>query len=87
MVKPSRVLVRMYYCMRRYNCSIRDLHESANNIIKSFVFHLFDENMHCAANCLFELIMIKTNRLCIGLNDDLFSYDELQTIIDFVCTF
>jgi len=47
------------FCMRRYNCSIRDLSESANNITKSFVFRLFDENMHCTANFLFELIMIK----------------------------
>jgi len=47
------------FCMRRYNCSIRDLRESANNIIKSFTFRLFDENMHCTANFLFELIMIK----------------------------
>jgi len=38
--------------------------------------------MHCTANFLFELIMIKNNRLYIGLNDDLFSYDELQTMID-----
>jgi len=30
--------------------------------------------------------MMKNNRLYIGLNDDLFSYDELQTMIDFVCT-
>jgi len=72
--------------MRRYNCSIRDLSESVNNIIKSFVFRLFDENMHCTANFLFKLIMIKNNRLYIGLYDDLFSYDELQTMIDFVCT-
>jgi len=74
------------FCMRRYTRSIHDLSESANNIIKSFVFRFFDENMHCTANFLFELIMIKNNRLRIGLNDDLFSYDELQTIIDFVCT-
>jgi len=73
--------------MRHYNCSIRDLPEFANNIIKLFVFRLFDENMHCTANFLFELIMIEHNRLCIGLNDDLFSYDELQTMIDFICTF
>jgi len=73
--------------MRRYNCSIRDLRESANSIIKSFVFCLFDENMHCTAIFLFELIMIQNNRLCIGLNDDFFSYDEFQTMIDFVCTF
>jgi len=74
------------FCMRRYNCCIRDFSESTNNIIKSFVFHLFDENMHCTANFSFELIMMKNNRLCIGLNDDLFSYEELQTMIDFVCT-
>jgi len=73
--------------MRRYNCSIRDLRESANIIVKSFVFRLFDEKMHCTANFLFELITIKNNRLSIGLNDDLFSYDGLQTTIDFVCTF
>jgi len=34
--------------------------------------------------------MIKYNQfaisLCIGLNDDLFSYDELHTMIDFACT-
>jgi len=63
------------FCMRRYNCCIRDLSESTNNIIESFVFRLFGENMHCTANFLFELIMIKNNRLCIGLKDDLFSYD------------
>jgi len=89
MVKPCRVLVIMYYfvCVVIIALYIRDLCESANNIINSFVFRLFDENMHCTANFLFELIMIKNNRLCIGLNDDLFSYDELQTNIDFVCTF
>jgi len=75
------------FCMRRYNCSIRDLCESTIDIIESFVFRLFDENLHCTANFLFELIMIKNNRLYIGLNDDLFSYDELQTMIDFICTF
>jgi len=47
------------FCKRRYNCCIRDLSESANNIIKSLFFRLFDENMHCTANFLFELIMIK----------------------------
>jgi len=73
--------------MRRYLCSIRDLRESANNIIKSFVFRLFDDNMHCAANFVFELIMIRNNSLCIGLTDDLCSYDELQTVVDVVCTF
>jgi len=74
------------FCMRPYNCRILDLSESANNIIKSLVFNLYDENMHFTANFLFELIMIKNNRLCKGLNDDLFSYDELQTMIDFACT-
>jgi len=75
--------------MCHYYCSIRDLHESANNIIKSFVFRLFDENMHRTANFLFELTMMKNNRLCIGLNDDLFFSDDdkLQPMIDFVCTF
>jgi len=43
--------------------------------------------MHCIANFVFKITMIKNNRLYIGLNDDLFSYDELQTMIDFVCTF
>jgi len=40
---------RLLFCMRRYNCSIRDFSESANNIIKSFVFRLFDEDIHCSA--------------------------------------
>jgi len=31
------------FCMRRLYCSIRDLSESANNIIKSFIFRLFDK--------------------------------------------
>jgi hypothetical protein len=74
-------------CMRRYNCSLRDLlYGPVNNIIKSFVFNSFDENARCSAGFLFELLMIRNNRLCIGLSDDSFLYDELQSIIDYVCT-
>jgi len=46
----NRALSCLSECMRRYNCCIRDLSESANNIIKSFVFRLFDEHIHCTAN-------------------------------------
>ena len=75
------------FCMRRYNCSLRDLlYGPVNNIIKSFVFNLFDENARCSARFLFELIMIRNNQLCIGLSGDSFSYDEMQFIIDYVCT-
>jgi len=67
------------FCMRRYNCSDRDLSESANNIIKSFVLDFVCLTKICTVLLffLFGLIMI---------NDDLFLYDELQTMIDFVCT-
>jgi len=75
------------FCMRRYNCSIRDLRESANNIIKPSAFRLFDENMHCTAIFFISVNTDKNNFLFIGLNNDLFSYDELHTMIDFVCTF
>jgi len=53
MVEHCRVLVRMYNCVCvviTYNCSIPDLRESANSIIKSFAFRLFAENMHCTVN-------------------------------------
>ena len=40
---------------------------------------------YCTANFLLELIMIKNNHLRIGQTDNLFSYDELQSIIDCVC--
>jgi len=60
MVEPCRVLVRMYY----FVCVIRDSRESANNIIKSFVFRLFQEKMHCN-HFLFELIMIKKTIVCV----------------------
>ena len=73
--------------MRRYNCSLRDLlYGPVNDIIKSFVFNSFDENARCSAGFLFELLMIRNNQLCIGLSDDSFLYDELQSIIDYVCT-
>jgi len=39
-----------YIIIINNNNTVADLSESANNIIKSFVFHLFDENMLCAAN-------------------------------------
>ena len=75
------------FCMRRYNCSLRDLlFEPVNNIIKSFVFHSSDERMRCTASFLFELIMKKNNRLQIGQYDESFPYDELQSMIDYVCS-
>jgi hypothetical protein len=61
-------------------------HFTVNNVIKSFVFHLSDEHMRYIAHFLLELIMIKNNRLCIGQSDEAFSYDELQSMIDYVCT-
>ena len=57
----------MSFLMRRYNCSRCDLlNGSANNIIKSCVFNSFDENMYCSAHFLFELIMVRNNRPCLG---------------------
>ena len=77
----------MLFLMRRYNCSRYDLlNASANNIIKSCVFNSFDENMYCSANFLYELIMIRNNRLCLGQYEALFSSNEVQCIIDFVST-
>lgn len=75
------------FCMRRYNCSLRDLlNGPLNNIINSFVFHSSDESMRRSASFLFELIMIRNNRLRIGHCDEIFSLNELQSIIDYVCT-
>jgi hypothetical protein len=74
----------MLFLMRRYNCSRYDLlNASANNIIKSCVVNSFDENMYCSANFLYELIMIRNNRLCLGQYEALFSSNEVQCIIDF----
>ena len=39
------------YCMRRYNCSLHELLDgSVGNIVKSFVFNSFDDNMRCSAS-------------------------------------
>ena len=61
-------------------------HSTVNNVIKSFVVHSSDEHMRYTANFLFELIMIKNNRLRIGQSDEAFSYDKLQSMIYYVCT-
>ena len=69
----------LVYCLRRYNCTLRELLDgSVSNIVRSFVFNSFDDNMRCSTSFLLELIMIRSNRLRIGLSDDSFSPDELQ---------
>ena len=77
----------MVYCLRRYKCTPRELLDgSVSNIVRSFVFNWCDDNMRCSARFLYELMMIRSNRLRIGLSDDSFSPDELQYINDCVCT-
>ena len=77
------------FCMRRYNCSLRDLlTKSVNNIIMPFALKSVDEDMYCTANFLLELIMIQNNSLCIGrsVQTQSFTYDEVQSMIEYVST-
>ena len=77
------------FCMRRYNCSLRDLlTKSVNNIILPIALKSVDESMYCTANFLLELIMIQNNSLCIGRSDQTqsFTYDEVKSMIAYVST-
>jgi len=66
MVESCRVF-RMYYFVCVVITALFVIYASPQiTLLSSFVFRLFDEDMHCSANFLFELIMTKNNRLCIG---------------------
>ena len=63
----------MVFCTRRYNCTLRELLDNpVSNIVRLCVCNSFDENMRCFASFLFELIIIRSNRLRVCLSDDSF---------------
>lgn len=75
----------MLFCMQRYNCSLSDLlYGSINAVISSFFFNSVDVSMRESANLLLESLMIRDGLM--KLPTGMFSSDELQCIIDYVCT-
>lgn len=73
------------FCMRRYNCSLHDLYNgSVKYITNSFVSNSLSESMRSSASFLFELVLIRDKRLCIGHSGGLLTREELQCLIDYV---
>ena len=72
------------FCTYRYDCSLFDvLYGSINNTVHSYVADSVSDINLCYGNFLTELIMIRDGILSISDN---ITTDELNIIIDFICT-
>jgi len=73
MAEPGRVLIRMYYFVCVVITALFVIYVSPRiTLLSRLSFVCFTQLCTVLLIFLFELIMIKNNRLCIGLNDDLF---------------
>ena len=72
------------FCTYRYDCSLFDLlYGLINNTVHSYVADSVSDINLCYGNFLTELIMIRDGILSISDN---ITTDELNIIIDFICT-
>ena len=75
----------MLFCTLQYQCSLRELlYGSVNEVINSFVFKSTDELMFSSANLLLELLMVRDGMF--EFPSEMFARDELQCMIEHICT-
>jgi len=69
------------FCTHRYTFSVNISNRlsSFDNLVKSFVHNLIDNNMRCFANFSHELVMIRERRLY--LNDSVLLTGDVNDII------
>jgi hypothetical protein len=75
----------LLFCLQLYKCNIEDIiNGRVNGIINNFVFKSFEDCQLQTACFVRELLLLRENTLL--LPDTNLSRDELEQLIDFVCT-
>jgi len=89
MLVASRFLVTMFYFAHTitiFSVGICNWLSSFDNLVKSFGHYSIDDNMHCFANFLYELIMIRERRLYLNDSVGLLLTGDVNDIIHYVGT-
>jgi hypothetical protein len=82
----SNLGLNVWFCCNRYRCSVADLlYRPMGDPIKAAAHDLFNDDMRCRANFLYELLSLRDNRL--DLNNFALSKSEIVSMLDYICTY